>query len=213
VRGINDSEQRAFEMEKVLSPGLIIALFPVICSFIGVLVLGMLPWLISAYNYLRGMSSPIDQAILALLGSDLSRLVILASCVIGMMIGLYLSRFVTTKLDVVKKEGEFELSKRLELFLLLWWMIPLWSLSTVSLLDMTLNGFYTSSFLSDFDVFMMAGYFLAYSIPVLLKFARLLLYTRSINSQIILVGLPIGSGLRRGHQNLTLRIIRVGPDP
>jgi len=213
VLGIDDSEQKAIEMERVLSPGIVIVLFPVICTLIGVLVLASLPLLIGAYNYLRGASSPIDQSILALLGSDLSRLVVLASCIIGMMIGLYLSRFVTAKLDVVKKEGEAELSKRLELFLLLWWMFPLWPTSTVSLLDMILNGFYTSHFLSDLGFFMMAGYFLAYSIPVLLKYALLILHTSSIDSKIILVGLPSGSGFKKRFQSLTLKIIHEGPDP
>ncbi len=178
-----------------------------------VLVLTTLLWLIGAYNYLRGASSPIDQNILALLGSDLSRLVVLTSSIIGMMIGLYLSRFVTTKIDVVKTEGEAELSTRMYTALLLWWAFPLWSLSTISLLDMSFNGFYTSRFLSDFGFFMMAGYFLAYSIPVLSKYVLLVLHTRSIDSQIILVGLPSGSGFKKRFQNLTLRVIHKGPDP
>jgi len=113
----------------------------------------------------------------------------------------------------VKKEGEAELSKRLELFLLLWWMFPLWPTSTVSLLDMILNGFYTSHFLSDLGFFMMAGYFLGYSIPVILKYALLILHTSSIDSKIILVGLPSGSGFKKRFQSLTLKIIHEGPDP
>jgi hypothetical protein len=214
VLGIDDSEQRAIEMERVCYPGIIIVSFPVICCFMSVLVLGTLPWLIGAYNYLRGASSPIDQVILALLGSDSSRLVVLASSIIGIMLGLYLSRFVTTKLDVVKKEGEAELSTRMYTALLVWWVFPQWSLSIISLLDMSFNGFYTSKFLSDLGFFMMAGYFLAYSIPVLLKYVLLVRYTRSISSQIILVGLPRGgSGFKKRFQNLTLRIIHVGPDP
>jgi len=213
VLGIDGSEQRAVEMEKVFHPGIIIVLFPVICSFMGVLFLTTLPWLIGAYNYLRGMSSPIDQVILALLGSDLSRLVVLASCIIGAMIGLYLSRFVTTKLDVLKKEGEAELSVRMYFFLFLWWVFPQYPISTISLLEMIIYGSPTSHFLSDLGFFMMAGYFLAYSIPVLSKYFRLVLYTSSIDSQIILVGLPSGSGFKRLSQNWTLKVVHEGPDP
>jgi len=213
VFGVDDSDQREVEMERVLSPGLVIALFPVICSFMGVLFLTTLPWLIGAYNYLRGMSSPVDQAILALLGSDVSRVAVLASGIIGVMIGLYLSRFVTTKLDVVRKEGEAQLSAKMYTALLLWWIFPLSLFSTVSLLDMTVNGFSTSMFLSNLGIFTMAGYFLAFSIPVLSKYVLLVLHTRSIGSQVVLVGLPSGSGLIRHFQNLTLRAIHEGPDP
>ena len=211
--GIDDSEQKAIEMERVRYPGIIIVSFPIICCFMSVLVLGTLPWLIGAYNYLRGASSPIDQSILALLGSDLSRLVVLTSCITGMMIGLYLSRFVTTKLDVVKKEGEAELSTRMYTTLLIWWVLPLLPLNIISLLDLSINGFYTSRFLSDFGFFMMAGYFLAYSIPVLSKYILLALYTKSIDSQVVLVGIPRGSGFKKRFQNLTLKIIHEGPDP
>jgi hypothetical protein len=104
VLGIDDSEQRAVEMERMISPGIAIVFFSVICDFMGVLVLSTLPSFIGAYNYLSGAPSPIDQTILALLGSDSSRLVVLASCIIGMMIGLYLSNIVAAKLGILKKE-------------------------------------------------------------------------------------------------------------
>ncbi|NHI84339.1 MAG: hypothetical protein EAX81_08575, partial [Candidatus Thorarchaeota archaeon] len=202
--GGDASEQRAVEMEKVLHPSIIIVLFPVICIFMAALFLTTLPWLIGAYNYLRGMSSPIDQAVLALLGSDSSRLVVLASCIIGVIIGLYLSHFVTTKLDVLKREGKAELGMGMYIALFSWWMFPLFPVSTISSLEMIIYGSPMSHFLSDLGYFMMAGYFLGYSIPVLWKYAFLALYTSSIDSQIILVGLPKGSGSKRRFQSLTL---------
>ena len=129
------------------------------------------------------------------------------------MIGLYLSRFVTTKLDVLKKEGEAELSVRMYIALILWWMFPQWPVSTISLLERIIYGSPTSHFLSDLGFFMMAGYFLAYSIPVLSKYFLLLLHTSSIDSQVVLVGVPSGSGFKRRFQNLTLKVVHEGPDP
>ncbi len=109
----DDSEQKADEMEKFLPPGLVFVFFPALMSLLGALILTQLPRLIGAYNYLRGSSSLIDQSALTLLGSDLTRIAVFTSCIIGMGIGLYLFRFVTTKLDVVRKEGETEISVRM----------------------------------------------------------------------------------------------------
>jgi hypothetical protein len=178
-----------------------------------VLLLTMLPGLIGAYNYLRGMSSPIDQVILALLGSDLSRLMVLASCIIGAIIGLYLSRFVTAKLDVLKKERGAKLSKGLYVFIVFWWMIPVLPITTISLLEMIVYGFPTSHFLSELGYFVMAGYFLTFSIPVLLKYGILLRYALSIDSKIILVEHHSGRGFNRRFQDLTLRVVHEGPNP
>jgi hypothetical protein len=89
-----------------------------------------------SYNYLRGSRSPIDQVLLALLGSDLSGLVILASSIIGMMIGLFLSRFVTTKLDVVRKEGEVMLSARMYVVLFGYWWFLILPFSMIHILDL-----------------------------------------------------------------------------
>ena len=207
------SDQREGEMERFLPPGIVFVVFPALLSFFGVLVLTQLPWLIDSYNYLRGAPSPFDQTILTLLGSDLSRQVVLISSIIGMMIGLYLSRFVITKIDVVRKEGEAELSTRMYFALLFWFVFPMWLQSTIYFSEMIVYGYPTSRFLSDIGFFMMAGYFLAFSIPVLLKYVLLLLHAKSIDSQITLIGLRSGSGFKKRFQYLTLRVIPEGPDP
>jgi len=111
--GEDGSDQELDEMERFLPPGFVFVFLPAFLSLFGILILTQLPWLIGQYNYLRGASSPIDQSTLALLGSDLARLVVLTSSIIGMMIGLFLVRFVTRKLDVVRKEGKAELSARM----------------------------------------------------------------------------------------------------
>ena len=211
MTGTNDPEQKPTETE-IGFPSIIIVLFPIIFILMAILILTMLPWLIGAYNYLRGMPSPIDQVVLALLGSDLSRLVVLASCIIGAIIGLYLSRFVTTKFGVLKKEREVKLSKGVYVFINLWWMVPTLPFTTISLLEMTVYGFPTSHFLSEIGYFMMAGYFLAFSIPVLLKYGILSRYVSSIDSKIILVEHSSGSGFHRRVQDLTLRAVHERPN-
>lgn len=213
VSGTGGPEPKVVEMEKVRHPGVIIVLFPLICISMAVLFLTTLPWLIGAYNYLRGASSPVDQIILALLGSDLSRLVVLTSCIIGAIIGLYLSRFVTTKLDILKKEGEIEFGVGMYIVLFLWWMFPHFPFITISSLEIFVYGFPMSHFLSDLSYFLMAGYYLAYSIPVLSKHVFLTLYTSSIDSQIILVERSKGSGFKRRVQKLTLKVVHEGPIP
>lgn len=207
------SEQKDDEMKKILPPSLLFLIIPALLSLLGAFVLSQLPWLIGAYNYLQGAPSPIDQSSLALLGSDLTRIAVLISGVIGMVIGLYLSRFATTKLDVARKEGETGISRRMYLALLLWWNFLVVSIQLIWLLDMVVNGYFTSRFLSDLGWFLVAGTFLAYSIPVMVKYAQLLLSASSTNSQVILVGRQSGSGIRKQFQDITLRVIYDGPDP
>jgi len=205
------SEQKVDEMERFLPPSLVFVVFPALLSFMGALILTQFSRLFVQYNYLRGAPSPIDQTALALLGSDLTRMVLLVSCTIGMMIGLYLSRFVTTKIDVVKKEGEVELSTRMYFSLLFWFVFPLWLQSTIYLLEMNIYGYPTSSFLSDLCIFMMAGYFVAFAIPVLLKYILLVLHARSIDSRITLIEHRSGNGFIK-LKYLTLKVIPDGPD-
>jgi hypothetical protein len=197
-------------MKRFLPPGLFFVFFPTILIVLGVLILTQLPWLIISYNYLRGFSSPIDQAVLALLGSDSSRLVIMTSSLIGMMIGLYMSHFVTMKLDVVKNEGEVELGVRMYFALLLWWMFLLLPFDMIFLLESVVYGPSSSHFLSDLRWFTNAGYLLAFAIPVLLKYTLLLLHARSIDSQIILIRLRSDISIKKRFQNLTLRVIPEG---
>ena len=188
-------------------------LFPSLFSVGGVLILaGYLPTLMS-YNYLRGSRSPIDQVVLALLGSDLLRLVILASSIIGMMIGLFLSRFVTTKLDVVRKEGEVILSARMYVVLVGWWWFLILPFSMIYILDSILHGIYvTSHFLNDLGYILAAGYSLAFTIPVLLKYRLLVLHAKSIDSRVKLIVLQRGSGFIKWVQHMTLKVVPDGSD-
>ena len=59
MTGTNDPEQKPTETE-IGFPSIIIVLFPIIFILMAILILTMLPWLIGAYNYLRGMPSPIS---------------------------------------------------------------------------------------------------------------------------------------------------------
>ena len=207
-------EQKVDEMKRVHTPGLIFVFFPAILSFVGALILIFyLPRLVIYYNYLRGALSPIDQSALALLGSDLTRIAVLISSIVGMVIGLYLSRFVTTKLDIVRKEGETDISVRMYIALICWGPIVFWPPLTIQLLDKVVFGLHTSHFLSDLSILMIAGLFVTFAIPVLLKYVILVMHAGSIDSQVELVGYQSGSGLRRRFQNLTLRVIYDGPDP
>jgi len=181
-------------------------LFPSLLSVGGILVLaGYLPTLMS-YNYLRGSRSPIDQVVLALLGSDLSRLVILASSIIGMMIGLFLSRFVTTKLDVVRKEGEVILSARMYVVLVGWWWFLILPFLMINILEVIVYGIPTSQFLMNLDFILTAGYSLAFAIPVLLKYRLLVLHAKSIDSRVKLIALQRGSGFIKRLQYMTLKV-------
>jgi hypothetical protein len=196
------------ETERFLPPSFFFICIPILLSILGVLILTQLPWLIMSYNYLRGFSSPTDQAVLVLLGSNLSRMVILISSIIGMMIGLYLSQFITKKLDVVKKEGEAELSARMYFVLYSWWILLLLPFDAVFLLERVFYGPSSSHFLSDLCWFTNAGYLLAFAIPVLLKYGLLLLHEGSIDSQIELIRLRSDTGIKkRFQQPWTLRVI------
>ncbi len=182
-------------------------LFPSLFSVGGVLILaGYLPTLMS-YNYLRGSPSPIDQVVLALLGSDLLRLVILASSIIGMMIGLFLSRFVTTKLDIVRKEGEVIFSVRMCVVLFSWWWFLLLPFSMIHILEMIVYGIPTSHFLMNLDFILAAGYSLAFAIHVLLKYLLLVLHAKSIDSRVKLVEFRRGSGFIKRLQYMTLKVV------
>ncbi len=206
-------EQKVDEMKRVHTPGLIFVFFPTFLSIVGVLILTQLLRLFEQYNYLRGTSSPIDQSVLALLGSDLTRIAVFSSGIIGMVLGLYLSRFVTTKLDVVRKEGETGITQRMYIALLFWAPLLLLPIQAIWTLDMLIYGPPTSKFLSDLGIFLMAGGFAAFAIPILSKYLILVMHARSIDSQVELVGYQIGSGFKRRFQNLTLRVIYDGPDP
>ncbi len=172
---------------------------------------GYLPTLMS-YNYLRGSCSPIDQVILALLGSDLSRLAILASSIIGMMIGLFLSRFVTTKLDVVRKEGEVILSVRMYVVLFGWWWFLILPFLMIDILEVIVYGLPTSHFLMNLGFILTAGYSLAFAIPVLLKYCLLVLHAKSIDSRVKLIVLQRGSGFIKRLQYMVLKVVPDGPD-
>ncbi len=205
--GEDGSDKELDEMERFLSPGIFFVFFPVFFSLLGILTLTQLPWLIGQYNYLRGAPSPIDQSTLALLGSDLSGLVILASSIIGMMIGLFLSRFVTTKLDVVRKEGEVILSARMHVVLLSWWWFLIWPFQMICILEFIAYGPPTSHFLIDLGFSLTAGYWLAFAIPVLLKYLLLVLHAKSNDSRVKWVEFRRGSGFIKRLQYVVLKVV------
>ena len=205
--GEDGSDQELDEMEKFLPPGFVFVFLPALLSLFGILILTQLPWLIGQYNYLRGASSPIDQSTLALLGSDLARLVVLTSSIIGMMIGLFLVRFVTRKLDVVRKEGKAELSARMDVALFVWWAFLSLPFDAIFLLDSVVYGPPSSHFLSDLRWFMNAGYFLAFAIPVLLKYVLLVLHAKSNDSRVKWVEFRRGSGFIKRLQYVVLKVV------
>jgi len=209
----NDSlEQEEDDKESFPPPGFDFAFFPALLSLVGVLILTQLPRLIGAYNYLRGSSSPIDQSASALLGSDLTRIAVLISCILGIVIGLYLFRFVTTKLDVVRREGETVIGVRMHIalnFLGIFFVLPIQS---IWFLDMIVYGPYTSHFLFDISSFTVAGFYVAFAIPILIKYVRLVLHARSIDSRVKLIEHRSENGFIK-LKYLTLKVIYDGPDP
>lgn len=210
---IDSSKQKNDEMKKFLPPSILFVVFPALLSILGVLTLARIPWLIGAYNYLQGAPSPIDQSSLALLGSDSTRIIILTSAIIGIACGLYLTRFATTILDATRKEGETEISERKFYALFSWWMFFAFPVQLIGLLDRIINGSPTSRFLSDIGWFLLAGAFLAFSIPVIAKYAQLVLSASLTNSQVILVGHQSGGRFKKRFEDITLRVIYEGPDP
>ena len=163
-----------------------------------------IPMLIQAYNYLAGARPPIDQAVLALLGHDNSRLALIVLCIIGGVVGLAFSHIVTAKLNNTRIEGEVELRRSFLAFLFGWqvgfwvyWMAPVSQLIDIN-----------SWFLDDVALYVAAGWSLGYFIPILIKYILLSLHARSINSHIELVGPTRGSGIRRQFGGMKLRVVR-----
>lgn len=207
-------EQKVDETDTSYLLGLSLVFFPAVFSIVGALILTFyIPRLVGYYNYLAGALSPIDQAVLLLLGPDLSRLVVFTSSVIGMMIGLFLSHFVTTKLDVVRKEGEVELSARMHIGLSLWWLILFLPLQMIFFLQWIVYGIPTSHFLDDIGISLMAGFSLAFAVPILLKYIILVRHAKSLDSRVELITIQSGSGFKRRLQNSVMRVIPYGPDP
>ncbi|MHA2188447.1 MAG: hypothetical protein ACW99V_09430, partial [Candidatus Thorarchaeota archaeon] len=172
-----------------------------------------IPRLVIYYNYLAGAPSPIDQVVLVLLGPDLSRIVVFTSSIFGMMIGLTLSHFITTKLDVVRKEGEVELSASMYMLLFGWWWFLWLPFQMIFLLQWIVYGIPTSHFLDDLGLSLMAGYSLAFAVPIMLKYVILVRHAKSIDSRVELIELRRGSGLIKWLQYSVLRIIPDYPDP
>ncbi len=209
---VEDSKREVKETIRNYPAGIYFVFFPLLCILIGCLVLGYLPWLLGAYNYLMGAPSPIDLAALAILGSDLTRLVVLISAIIGIMIGSFLSTIITKKLDIVRREGEVEFGRGLYLVYFGWWTLVVTPVSFVSLLDMLIHGI-ISRFVTDLGFFLMTGYFLGYAIPVMFKYARLVLHAGSIDSRVKMTILRRGSGRVRLLQKMALKVVHDGPDP
>jgi len=124
------------------------------------------------------------------------------------MIGLFLSRFVTTKLDVVRKEGEVMLSARMYVVLFGYWWFLILPFSMIHILEVIVYGiFSTSHFLMHLGVSLVAGYSLAFAIPVLLKYLLLVLHAKSIDSRVKLVEFRRGSGFIKRLQYMTLKVV------
>jgi hypothetical protein len=203
------------EIVKEISPDLLFVLFPVLFGILGGLILfWSLIRLPIYYNYLRGAPSPIDQYVLILLGSDLSRLVILIFAIIGIVIGSLFSRFVIKKLDSAKREQEVVLSLTTYIVVfLLWWQCVLIPSTIIDLIEMAFFGYPTSHFLRDLSWAFMSGYFISAGIPIVLKYYLLRNYAYTINSQIILLQSQVGGGLIKRVQHVTLMLVQTGPDP
>ena len=211
--GEDGSKREVNDTMRDFPAGIFIVFFPLVFSLMGgLIILGQIPWFLGAYNYLRGAPSPIDQTALALLGSDLTRLVVLISAISGMMIGSLLSRFITKKFDVVRREGEVDLGRGIYFVFMAWWTVVMWPFFSINLLIQSLHEF-TSRFVTDIGIFLMAGYFLGYAIPVMMKYARLVRHAGSIDSRVKVTELRRGSGLVMLLQKMTMRVVHDGPDP
>lgn len=165
-----------------------------------------------AYNYLRGVPSTIDQSVVALLGSDLPRLLLLASAIIGLIIGSLLSRPVTRKLDTVRRDGEVALGVRMYIGLNIWFLFMVGLNAGRSLIERALFGYPSSTFLSDISWSLMVGYFLTAGISIILKYFQLLRHAKSIGSRIKLFESRGGSGFIKPINQVTLKLIPDGPD-
>lgn len=208
------SNQELGEAERGLTPHFMFAFFPALLAVLGAFsFFAPLHQLVGAYNYLRGTPSPLDQAVLALLGSDLSRLVILVLSIVGLLVGLYLSRFATEKLTALKRDGAAGLSKKMYLFLSsLWWGVP-WSFFIITQLYERYVYGITSHFTSTLGISMLGGYLIAFSIPILVRYLSTVLHSRSFDSQIVLEGRRTGSGSIRPLNDITLRIVPQNSSP
>ena len=131
--------------------------------------------------------------------------------VIGIVIGSFLARFVTKKIDIVKREREVILSTKLYLFAFFWWQCASLPQAMITLIEINLVGFYTSWFLRDISYAIMCGYFVAFGVPVLLKYFLLLRYANSIDSQVKLVGVKGGTGRIKPIKWTVLKLTPIGP--
>ena len=214
MQGEVASEQNVEETNPRYLLATFFVIFPAVFSLFGVLYLTFyIPRYVINYNYLNGAPSPIDQVFLLLLGPDLSRIVFFTSSIFGMIIGLSLSYFFTTKLDVVRKEGEIELSVSMYVVLIGWWWFLWLPFQMIFLLEWIVSGIPTSHFLDDICFSLMAGYSLGFAVPTMLKYALLVRHAKSIDSRVELIELRRGSGFIKRLQYSVLRIIPDGPDP
>ena len=181
--------------------------------FGGVILFWILAPLPIRYNYLRGSRSPVDEYVLALLGSDLSRIVVVFFAVIGIVFGSLLSHFVIKKLNFVKREGAVTLSVRTYLFIYFWWQFAWIPQLTISLAQTTLFGYPNSSFLADIGYAAVSGYSAAAGIPILLKYLFLNHYASSINTQVKVIQFREKRGLIKPVHHIVLKLAPSGPNP
>ena len=211
--GEDDSEPEVNEKLYDIPAGILFLLFPILLSLLwGILFISQLPLLLGANNYLMGAPSPIDLAALAVLGSDLTRLVILISAIIGLLFGIFLSTIVTKKFDIVRRDGSVEFGRGLYFFSFFGCFFFVTAVHIINILDRILQEF-TSQFVSSLGDFLMAGYFLGYTILVMIKYVRLVLYADSSDGRVKTTVIHRGSGRVKLIHKMTLEVVHDGPDP
>jgi hypothetical protein len=210
----NHNTANGNEKGKEFPPSYLFVLFPLLLGILCTLILSyLLTSLPIRYNYLRSAPSPIDECVLALLGSDLSRLVVVFSAVTGVVVGSLLSHFVIKKLSSAKSEGEVVLSVRTYMILFFWWLFAWIPYLTISLVETALFGIPNSSFIEDIGLAAVSGYSVAAGIPIFLKYSFFQWYANSISSKITLVVFQDRRGLIRPVRQAVLKLIPSGPDP
>jgi hypothetical protein len=183
IQSEEESEKKA---NQVLYPTSLIFI-QFFCVPLGVLILvGYLLSLSAAYNYLRGSPSSIDQSVLSLLGSDITRMIVWDLCVAGALIGLVVAREFISILNVVKKEESALLTYEKRLVLLGWPIFILLPGSALVVVATTSYGI-TSRFVSDLALSLMAGYFVAFGIPAFITFSLLIWHVKRTESRLCLL--------------------------
>jgi len=205
------AEEELKKRAKRISSAAIILVFPLLWALIGTPILLWYPAdLLIFYNYLRGSPSPIDQSALALLGSDGARMVVWCSCIVGVVIGLLACRPVISILNALRRDGEVLLTRKRYAAI---FVLPNMGPQAIFLIGLSYNPVYgiQSKFLSDIALMLMAGYSVAFSFPMLFKYALLAWFAKNTGSRLCLIYLR-EDGAPRKEAKLFLRILHDRPN-